>query len=396
MQTRRVLLLHGCRQSGKTTLAKELVSKDTEYRTLDDIDMLQAARNDPQAFAKHNGHKTLIIDEVQHAPLLLPAIKKVVDENTRPGQYLLTGSANIQSLPGVIESLAGRVRKIRLRPLAQGEIFGQSPTFLEQAFQQSFAHTYGKYDKDNVLQIAFRGGYAEVIHLNDLEEGKIWYKDYLDSLLERDLKDIANIRRKASMRGLLKALAAWSSRFMDISAISSGLSLQRPTIESYINALEALYIIERLHPWTSTDYARVAKQSKLFMTDCGLMSSLLGWQMDQVRLDVDRAGKMIETFVYNQLMAQIEANNKAYEIYHYRDREQREIDFLIENDRGALLGIEVKAGSVLAEDNFKHLRWFKNNLAKKRPFIGIVLYTGQVTIPFDQSMWGIPISILWS
>jgi len=396
MQTRRVLLLSGPRQSGKTTLAKQLISKNREYRTLDDTTMFQAAQTDPQDFVKHS-RQTLIIDEVQRVPALLSAIKKVVDEDNRPGQYLLTGSANIQSLPGVTESLAGRIRKIRLRPLTQGEILGKLPKFLEQAFKQSFlfAQKYAHYDKEAILKMTFRGGFPEAIRLEPRER-KNWYKDYIESLLERDLQDIANIRRKESMRKLLKVLAAWSSKFMDISAIGSGLSLQRHTIESYINALETLYLVEQLHPWASTDYARIAKHSKLFMTDCGLMSSLLGWRMEQIRLDGDKVGKMMETFIFNELAAQVEASNQAFELFHYRDREQREIDFLVENEDGDLLGIEVKASSTVTKDNFKHIRWFKENLATKRSFIGIVLYTGELPLSFGDNMWSIPIGMLWS
>lgn len=382
------------RQCGKTTLAKQLVSKNREYRTLDDTTMLQAAQMDPQGFIKHNS-QTLIIDEVQRVPTLLPAIKKAVDENNRPGQYLLTGSANIQSLPGVTESLAGRIRKIRLRPLTEGEILGKPPKFLDHAFKQSFSHKYDPYDKDAILKMTFRGGFPEAICLN-ANNRKDWHKDYIESLLERDLKDIANIRRKESMKKLLKVLAAWSSKFIDISAIGSGLSLQRPTIESYINALETLYLVEQLHPWASTDYARIAKHSKLFMTDCGLMSSLLGWRLEQVRLDADRTGKMVETFIFNELAAQIEANNRTFELFHYRDREQREIDFLIENEEGDLLGIEVKAGSTVTKDSFKHMRWFKKNLSTERSFIGIILYTGESVLSFNENMWSIPIGMLWS
>ena len=151
------------------------------------------------------------------------------------------------------------------------------------------------------------------------------------------------------MRELVNILASWSGKFMDISAIGTGLSIQRTTIESYINALEALFLVERVHPWTKTDYARVGKQSKLFMADSGLMASLLKWKTDQVRLDPDRSGKLIETFAFNEIMAQIDAGDGRYELFHYRDREKREIDFLIEREDGVLLGIEIKAGSAISK-----------------------------------------------
>ncbi|MFC1838418.1 ATP-binding protein [Thermodesulfobacteriota bacterium] len=394
MLERRVLLLNGPRQSGKTTLARELESDQIEYRTLDDSTLREAAENDPKGFIKRRT-KTLIIDEAQRSPSLLPAIKKAVDEDTSPGQYLLTGSANIQSLPTVRESLAGRIAKIRLRPLAQGEMKKIAPLFIESAFEQSFSRSHINCDRDALLEIAFRGGFPEAMALQDRAR-KRWHADYINAILERDLKDIARIHRKNDMQELVNVLAAWSGKFMDISAIGSGLSIKRPTIESYINALETLYLIERVSPWTKTDYDRVGKQSKLFMVDSGLMTSLLRWQIDQVRLDSDRSGKLVETFAFNEIMAQIDAGDGIYKLFHYRDREKREIDFLIEREDNALLGIEIKAGSAINKNDFKHMAWFKNNIAKNRLFVGVILYTGEHSASFGNDMWAIPFGMLWT
>ena len=394
MSERRVLLLSGPRQSGKTTLARELESDQTEYRTLDDSTLREAAENDPQGFIKRSTN-TMIIDEVQLTPSLLPAIKKVVDEDTRPGQYLLTGSANIQSLPTVRESLAGRIAKIRLRPLAQGEVKKIAPQFIESAFKQSFSRSYTHYDRDALLEMAFRGGFPEPMILQDRSRRR-WHTDYISAILERDLKEITKIHRKNAMRELVNILAAWSAKFMDLSAIGSGLSIKRPTIESYINALETLYLVERIYPWTKTDYARVGKQSRLFMVDSGLMTTLLRWKMDQVRFDSDRSGKLMETFAFNEIMAQVEAGDGLYELFHYRDREKREIDFLIEREDNALLGIEIKAGSAIGKNDFKHMKWFQNNLAKNQTFIGLILYTGEFPASFGDNLWAVPFGLLWS
>jgi hypothetical protein len=394
LSERRVLMLSGPRQSGKTTLSRELESDQTEYRTLDDGTLRDAAKNDPQGFIKRRT-KTLIIDEVQRTPSLLPEIKKAVDEDTRFGQYLLTGSANIQTLPTVRESLAGRIAKIRLRPLSQGEVLKNVPRFIESAFNQAFPQSHIHYDRDALLEIAFRGGFPEPMSLKDRGR-KRWHTDYIDAILERDLKEIAKIHRKNAMRELVNLLAAWSGKFMDISAIGSGLSIQRATIESYINALETLYMVERVYPWTKTDYARVGKQSKIFMADSGLMSSLLRWNMDQVRFDSDRSGKLIETFAFNEIMAQIDAGDGRYKLFHYRDREKREIDFLIEREDNALLGVEIKAGSAVNKDDFKHIKWFQKNLVKKQEFIGVILYTGQYPASFGHNLWAIPFGLLWA
>ena len=394
MQERRVLLLTGPRQSGKTTLARELESEQVEYRTLDDSTLREAAKSDPQGFVKRRT-KTLIIDEAQQVPSLLPAIKKAVDEDTRPGQYLLTGSANIQSLATVRESLAGRIAKIRLRPLAFGEVNKKNPQFIESAFERSFTNKHTHYDRDALLEVAFRGGFPESLTLQDRAR-KRWHTDYVNAILERDLQDIARIHRKNTVKDLVDVLAAWSGKFMDISAIGAGLSIKRPTIESYINALESLFLVERVFPWTKTDYDRVGKQSKLFMADSGLMASLLRWNIDQVRFDSGRSGKFIETFAFNEIMAQVDPGDGLYELFHYRDREKPEIDFLIEREDNALLGLEIKAGSAIDKNDFKHMRWFKNNIAKNRLFTGIVLYTGKDPVSFGDGMWAVPFDLLWT
>jgi hypothetical protein len=243
--------------------------------------------------------------------------------------------------------------------------------------------------------MACMGGFPEPLRLQ-ARGRKRWHVDYINAILERDLKDIAKIYRRHAMRELVTLLAAWSGKYMDLSAIGSGLSIQRPTLESYINALEALYLIERVYPWTKTDYARVGKQSKLFMADSGLMSSLLGWHMESIRLDADRCGKLMETFAFNELMAQADASDGRHKLFHYRDREKREIDFLIEREDGALLGIEIKSGSAVAGDDFKHMRWFQHNLAKKRPFVGTILYAGEKPASFGDNLWAIPFALLWS
>lgn len=394
LSKRRAVILAGPRQCGKTTLVKALAGTGSIYRTLDDATLLNAALSDPRGFVRHNDG-TMIIDEVQRAPLLLPAIKQEVDESQRPGRFLLTGSANIQSLPTVTESLAGRVSSIRLRPLALGEIHASPPHFLQNAFKQEFPVS-GSWDKDAYLAEAIKGGFPEPRLLQDERDNRAWHRDYMNALIERDLKDIANIRRKDSMIKLIEVLAAWSSKFMDVASICKSLSLTRPTVESYINALEALYLIERVRPWHKTDYDRVGKQDKLFMADTGMMAAMLRWRFETVRLDGDMNGKLLETFVFTQLAAHLDVHDDEYRLTHYRDREKREVDFIIEREDGAILGIEVKAGSVVDKAMFKHLSWFRETMTPKQAFTGIVFYTGEHVVPFGPNLWAVPINCLWS
>lgn len=396
LKYRRVIILAGARQCGKTTLAQDLSFPDTIYRTLDSAQLLEASLTDPGGFVAH-GDELMIIDEVQKSPLLLQAVKKNVDENQNYGRFLLTGSANIQSLPGVTESLAGRVTKIRLRPLSLGEIHGKLPDFIENAFNGEFktCQSGQSYSKDDYLRLAFIGFYPEANTL-PVKQASKWHRDYIEALIERDLKDIINIRRKDGMYKLLQVLASWSTKEINIQAIGASLSIERPTIESYINALEVLYLIDRVKAWANTDYEGIRKKDKLLMGDTGLMASTLRWTFDQVQLDGDRNGKLVETFVYQQLISIIEAQEREYDIYHYRDAAKHEIDFLIENDEGNILGIEVKAGSAVKKSYFKHLEWFKKNLAKGHDFKGIVFYTGDEVLSFGENMWAVPINSLWS
>lgn len=400
LTTRRVLLLEGPRQCGKTTLSRALKTPESTYLTLDDNTLLQAAQSDPGGFVKH-GDSLLIIDEIQRAPELLSAIKQNVDDNPLPGRFLLTGSANINALSSTRESLAGRVRKIRLRPLSMGELLSRPAQFLSAAFEGQFTPCTtevdtGFFDKDACLRAAMHGGFPEPVKLADPVEQRQWHRDYVAALLERDLREVARIRDIDAMRRLVEVLAAWSSRFIDISTLCSQLGISRPTVESYIAALTALYLFERVRPWQSSDYDRAGKQDKLFMADTGLMTGILGWTFDSVRLNGDLNGKLMETFVFQQLSAHIDANAQPHTLWHYRDREKREIDFVIERDDGALLTVEVKAGAAVSSDAFRHIKWFKTHLAKERDVKSIVLYTGEHVLSFGDNSWAVPMSCLWS
>ena len=197
------------------------------------------------------------------------------------------------------------------------------------------------------------------------------------------------------MRALIRTVAAWSGKLMDVSAIGSGLSIQRPTLESYLNALETLYLIERVPAWTRTDYGRVGKREKIFMTDAGLAASILRWRRADIDLDPDRLGKLFENFVFAELAAQIDAADGRYALHHYRDREKREIDFLIEREDQALLGIEVKASTTVTKGDFKHLSWFRDGPGAGSAFTGVVLYSGEFSLSFGDGLWAVPHSALW-
>ena len=395
LDNRRVVILSGARQTGKTTLTEQIKGVGFELRTLDDTDLLNLALSDPKGFVKTTA-KTLIIDEIQKAPKLIPEIKMAVDKDNRNGQFLLTGSVNLQTMPSVTESLAGRVKNLRLRPLTNGEILGKKPDFLARAFGKDFPAFISGYDKRAIFELAFRGGYPEAIRSKDFGERREWHKDYIQTLLDYDLADIANIRRRDAIGELLPILLAWSAKFMDMNAIGASLALNKVTLDSYVNWLLSLFIFDKVSPWLKTDYDRVGRKAKLYASDTGLMTSVLGWNLDEVMLDVDRSGKLMETFVFQELAAQADLENK-YNLFQYRDRVNREIDFLIERDDGPLLGIEVKAGHNVSRKDFAPQEWFRENIIKdKKPYIGLVLYSGDRVIRFDDNLLAVPTAALWT
>ena len=393
LETRRVVILSGARQCGKTTLAKSLNSDKRKYITLDDVTLYNLAKNDPQPFVKIE-EGTLVIDEIQKVPELITAIKKAVDENLRYGQYLITGSVNIQKLPTVKESLAGRVRKVRLRPLAQGEILQNSPKFIQRIKKCDFINNK-TYDKEQVSKLIYDGGYPEPLQFKINKSKRIWFNDYLNSIIENDLSDIANIRRQDYLKDTLSILASFSSKFIDKSKITSSLGISIQTLEKLIGVLENTYLVDRLYPWLKSDYERVNKQCKYFITDTGLMSAMLNWNLKDIFLDQDKSGKAFETYVYTQLISYVELESYEYSLSHYRDRNGHEVDFILEDSSNHIYGIEVKSGSSLSKDSAKHLKWFRDNLIKDKKFLGIVLYTGEYVVPISNDIYAVPINNLW-
>ena len=409
LKSRRVVVLTGARQTGKTTLLEQIVDKDSLFVSLDDKSLLTTAREDPREFIKHPAG-TMFIDEVQKAPDLIPEIKMAVDRNRRPGQYCLTGSANIQTLPIITDSMAGRNRRIRLRPMTMGEILHREPKFLEHAFAMDFPRKITGFDKAQIFDFAFRGGYPEAVHLKNQKDRKEWHDDYLNDLINRDLKDIMNIRRQSELKELVMILAGWSGKFMDMAKIGAGMALAKQTLETYINALESLYLFDRVNPWVRTDYERVGKSAKFYVNDTGFMTSILGWKKDGITRDSDRSGKLMETFVFQELAAQIDLD-RDYSLYQYRDYKQHEVDFLIERNDGSMVGIEVKASHSVSKEDFAPQIWFRENIFKRgasggrvsknaslknsASYKALVLYSGEDTLSFGPGLLAVPTAALW-
>jgi predicted AAA+ superfamily ATPase len=391
-----VVILSGARQVGKTALAKK-IAQDSTYRNLDDEAHLQFARQDAHSFLLGGEEcRLMVIDEIQRAPTLLQAIKLIVDERRGNGQFLLTGSADVRKLPTVTESLAGRVAHVNLYPIAEGELAGTKPRFLDRLESMDFPADFPALSRKDLIRWAFRGGYPKAVETTDDSRRARWYREYVGALVDHDLEALPPIRKRKVLHKLIHALAGWSSRFLNINELSMALELSRPTLQNYLAWLESLHIVRTIPAWQAQDYGSLRRRDKFFITDSGLMAALLKWNPQQVEFDGDRLGKLIETTVENELLAQIAANGNNASLFHYRDAQRREIDFIVENPDGMLVGIEVKAGRNVRPQDFSHLKWFGENHANGRPFRGIVLYSGQIRINFGPGYTVLPLSALWT
>lgn len=391
LKVRRVVHLTGARQAGKTTLAKSIKLDKYKHETLDREVLCKAAQNDPAGFVDRKPGETLVIDEVQKAPQLLNEIKIRVDEDNERGQYLLTGSSNLRFAKAVRDSLAGRMRTIRLRTLAAGEISAGRGDFLERAFVGDFAVSVSGFGKREVIHRCFCGGYPEAFVLEDRDR-RDWFRDYLDDILQKDVRDVTEIRKLPALRKVANWLLAHTAKFFEQNDLCSQAQLSKETAANYISALTALYLFDEVEPWTKSEYSRIGKRSKYFAADPSLPANLLGWKEDEVYLDDDKSGKIVETWVHHELAALADSIG-GYAIAQYRDSDKREIDFLVENEAGALLGVEVKSGSSVGDSDFKHLRWFRDNLVKGE-FIGVVLHSGRETARFGSGLYAVPLGAL--
>lgn len=388
-----VVMVNGPRQCGKTTLARRFVEGDRTYITLDDDTQLAAARADPAGFMR--GIDRAIIDEIQRAPELLRAIKRSVDEDRRPGRFLLTGSANVLTLPQVAESLAGRMEVVNLLPLSRAEIRGAKPTFLEKAFSGKVAKPLEIMLGADLVNAVLIGGYPEMLTRDDPKRRQAWAREYVDAIVQRDVRDVAAVDRLDQMPRLLRVLAHHSGQLTNFMQTGAQINLDAKTTRRYIGVLEQLFLVRRLEPWFQNRLKRLVKTPKLHFLDAGLLAAVLGTTAERIVKDRSIFGPLLETFVLSEIMKQIAWLDGTYAVHHYRDKDQDEVDIVVENDRGALVGLEVKAAATVSAGDFKGLRKLAN-ASRNRFMLGAVLYDGETTVSFGERMFAAPVSCSWS
>lgn len=391
MSDTRVVLIVGPRQSGKTTLAKKMANEEMEYYTLDNATTLDAALQDPVGFVRRMDRA--IIDEIQRAPELLMAIKESVDTDQRPGRFLLTGSANLMTLPRVADSLAGRMEVVRLLPLAQSEIRTASGSFLLDAFRNE-AKAGDAIVGDDLMAAVLAGGYPEALGRKNWTRRQDWYVDYIQAIIQRDVRDVAQIEQIAQMPRLLRILAEHSGQLVNYSGLGGAIGMNHITTQKYVGIFESLFLARTLQPWFSNKLKRLTKTPKIHFLDSGLLASLRDLSLDRLRTDRGQFGPLLETFVFGEILKLASSGEARLEFSHFRDKQQNEVDIVIEDRRGRIVGIEIKAAASVSNSDFSGLRILAEACGER--FVsGIVLYDHQKVIPFGERLSAVPISALW-
>ena len=392
-----VVLLHGARQVGKTTLVHAIANgrPRREYKTLDEGSELSAALADPEGFLR-GLTSPMVLDEVQRAPELFRAIKAAVDRNRTAGRFLMTGSANIMLLPRLSESLAGRIEVITLWPFSQGEIEGTVESFIDKIFSASRLQWQAPKGKSRpLIERIVRGGFPEPMIRSDIARRRAWYSSYLETTLRRDVRDLANIDSLLELPRLLSLISHRTSGLLNFADLSRGIAIPQTTLKRYFTLLQASFLVVTLPAWATNRGSRQTKASKIFISDTGLASYLLGADSDTIRADGRIRGMLVENFVAMEVIKQIGWSKTRPSAHHFRSASGHEVDFVLEDQAGRIVGIEVKSSKSVAADDFRGLRVLRD-IAGKKFLRGIILHDGDATVHFDQTFVSAPISALWS
>jgi len=388
-----VVLLAGPRQAGKTTLVRQIAEQQgLRYLTMDDELSLLSAREDPTGMIR--GLDRAVIDEVQRAPQLLLALKKSVDEDRRPGRFLLTGSVNLMSLPTVADSLAGRMETLTLLPLSQSEIGLRSTNWIDSVFAGQIPTADQPAVGENLVDRVLRGGYPEAISRATAKRRVAWARQYLDAIIQRDVRDVAGVEKLDQLPLFLRALAQTAGQMCNYAQLGGQVGLDGKTVSRYVGVFEQMYLLKRVEVWARNRLNRVIKTPKLQFIDSGLLAALLDLTAEEALQDRTRFGNVLETFVFGELLKQATTADGDCRLMYYRDADKFEVDVVIENTAGQLVAIEVKAAATVKESDLRGLKKLAG-LAERQFRMRVLLYDGTETLPLGNGIWAAPLSTLW-
>ncbi len=387
------VLIHGPRQSGKTTLARTVgESRGYRYVSFDDDATRAAARNDPVGFVELLPAKS-ILDEVQRVPEIFTSLKTTIDRRRTRGRFILSGSANVLLVPHLADSLAGRMGILRLHPLSQCEIENTRPQFIDHLLRGRFSTALADPLGSELARRIADGGFPAALTRHTPSRQRAWYRDYLETQIQRDVRDLSRLRSLDTLPKLLRLSAAHTAKLVNVADLAAPFELSRQTIHEHLTLLEGVFLVERLAPWHTNQLSRLVKRPKLHVTDTGVACALLGLDAERLHSDRNMLGALLETFVLQELRRQASWRPDPIEFYHFRDRDDFEVDIVLET-AGVVAGVEVKAAATVRDSDLRGLR--KLRIAAGTRFAsGVVLYDGGATINFGDSIFAVPVRRLW-
>ena len=396
LQDTPVILLNGARQTGKSTLAQHcLAGRPHRYLTLDDPVVLAAIKHDATGFID-GLEGTIILDEVQRAPEIFLAIKAAVDKQRIAGRFLLTGSANVLLLPNMADSLAGRMEICSLWPLSTAEIASEAHVNRADLLFNGDLRTLtlATYERQELVKKLLSGGFPEVINRVSERRKTAWFESYLQAILQRDVRDLAQVEQLTELPHLLKLLATRSASLLNFAELSRASNLPQTTLKRYFALLETLFLVYRLPSWERNPSKRLVKAPKVFLPDTGLLAYLCALSSNRLLVDTSLMGALVETFVFSELIKHIAFSEQRLSLWHYRTQNHIEIDFILEDRMGSITGIEVKASATVEAKDFKGLKHLQDT-ETTRFQRGIVLYAGRELVSFGSGLWAVPLSVWW-
>jgi len=392
-----VVYLQGARQTGKSTLVRAVAERQhpAQYLTLDSAAVLAAALRDPEGFVA-GLERPVVIDEVQRAPSLALAIKAAVDTDRRPGQFLLTGSASVMSLPALSDSLAGRMELHTLWPFSQGELADVRETFVDRVFAERLMSPDTAPDtEESLVDRICTGGYPEIQTRRSHARRQAWFDSYVDAILQRDVRDLANIERLSEIPRLLALLASRAGELLNFADSGRTLGIPQTTLKRYLALMEMTFLVRLMPAWFSNLGKRLAKAPKLLLTDTGLLTHLIEADEGRLRRNRTLLGHVLENFVAMELIKQLGWSERRCRLFHFRTESGAEVDLVLEDRAGRLVGVEVKSATSVRQEDFRGLETLAR-LSGDRFMRGVVLCTGPAVVPFGRNLFALPVSQLWA